>query len=175
MNEKAIIFNLLKKLAIIFGQEIQEIRLKLYVETLVQYDLEAINKSIELCARNHNFFPSLKQIIDYIAPPIDKKDQAIEMAGSIIECISRFGRYQPGEVQKHVGPQAWRAVEMFGGWACLCDTGNDNIGIVRAQLRDICSTVISTSNRSPEKCKLNYEKNNTTKLLSAELSSIFKN
>ena len=158
MNKRALIFNGLKNLAIIFGQEIPEIRLKLYTETLIKYDIDKIKESLSLCVRNCNYFPSLKQILDFMDPPADKKDEGNELAGAIISCIKNFGRYSPKKVYEFVGPLGKLVIQRFGGWELICNSQESELGVLRAQLRDLSISIIASKNRPIEQIKIPYQK-----------------
>lgn len=138
MTYKAQIYDLLTKFSEFFEVQPTSARLQAYTEELSKYDPEILKKAFDEIKRTCDRFPSLAAILRIIDPKADPKNEANELAGEIINCISRFGYTSPGEVKKTVGETGWFAIERFGGWENVCKTSMGDLSMVRAQLRDMC-------------------------------------
>lgn len=68
------------------------------------------------------------------------------IAGEIISCMTQFGRYQAVEAREFLGEEKWEIVNRYGGWNALCGLTNDQMGIARAQLRDLAKSMGKISN-----------------------------
>ena len=138
MNEQAKIFEGLQKLAILMGGNVSQERLIGYVNYLSEYSYEevqnALNKIVLTCDR----FPTIKQIRSILEPELNGDQNAIDLAGTIISCISSIGGNNHEQAKKEIGEIGWQAVESYGGWRELCKISNNEIGTANAQLRELC-------------------------------------
>lgn len=164
------IFNGLQQLALAYDQIVSEERIVIYTENLIQYGIDQIKNALCQCLTKNTRFPSLAEILSYIKPELDKKEEANEIAGAIIECMRDFGRYRSGEAYYHVGPIGTLAIKRFGGWDLICDTQISDMGTVRAQLRDIVISILSSKNRPDSQCQLPYQRQSRTMLLGEGLN-----
>jgi len=159
------IFETLAGFACLFENEPSVERLQAYTEELAKYSPEKLTQTFNELKKTADRFPSLSQIIKIIDPIADEKDQANELAGEIIDCISRLGSYNADEVKKKVGDIGWFAIERFGGWSQLCQINYDQMGTARAQLRDICKMAIKLNKKDPGQLQLTYtERRSSSKL-----------
>jgi hypothetical protein len=164
------IFNGLQQLALAYDQIISEERIVIYTENLIQYGIDQIKNSLRQCFEKNVRFPSLAEILNYINPELEKKEEANEITGAIIECMRDFGRYRTGEVYHHVGPTGTLAIKRFGGWDLICNTPEVDMGTARAQLRDIVISILSSKNRPESQCQLPYQRQTRTMLLGEGLN-----
>lgn len=148
-----------KNLAAYFGKELNNVQLTFYGEYFNQFTLEQVNKVFRGAIRTFAKFPTIAELCKlFDAPKEDERDAANEMAGAIISSIREFGYNRAKEVEAHVGPVAWHAIEQFGGWENLCSTESDNLPTIRAQLRDLCKSVMAMKDkRGGDILKLPYE------------------
>lgn len=91
-----------------------------------------------------NKIPSVGDILEAagVCEP-DADDEANMVAGKIIQCISAVGGYNAERARARMGDLCWAVVERFGGWESLCMLEEENMGMVRAQLRDLAYSVKS--------------------------------
>lgn len=164
MDSKELIFEQLKRLAACFDQEVTTVRLQVYTEELCNCNLVELTKALKGCVRTCNRFPSLKEILEKINPVNNPRDEANEMAGAIISCIRDFGRYRVEEVYSFLGPTGQMAIERFGGWELICNTEEDDLGTIRAQLRDLCLSVFNLADKAPKQNALPFQKRRITSL-----------
>lgn len=172
MNEKATIFEMLKKIAMIFNQDIPIERFKLYTEELTEYKIPDIQNALKKCSRECQWFPSLKEIVDRINPLIEKKDEGNEIAGAIIECIRNLGRYEPEKVFNYVGAIGTLVIQRFGGWELICNTLETDLNVTRAQLRDLAISALFSNERSIDKYLLPYQQKGKIKTLGESLNQL---
>jgi hypothetical protein len=85
MIKKKEIFEALRSLAILLGADVTNERLTLYCHALEEYDLDAIKRVIVIASTKFARFPVPAELIEIMAPKEEKKDQANEMAGQILE------------------------------------------------------------------------------------------
>ena len=135
MNKKEIIFNDLRKLALVLGQDITAERLELVTAILANFDLKNVQFGIAKAATKFTFFPSPAQLLEIINPTESRADQNDFIAGEIISSIQRFGSYQAIDAKKYLGENAWRAVGYMGGWQAICGTNTESLGLLRAQIK----------------------------------------
>lgn len=134
-DQKAKLFSELKMLAAILSADVTREVFQAYVEMLSDYEFSDCKKAIKWAATNCKFFPKPVELIERIKPKPTREDGGY-LAGLAIECINRFGYHQSRAAKEYMGNEAWNAVQMTGGWDVLCNTPKDQLGSLRAQLRD---------------------------------------
>ena len=164
MNKKALIFEMLRALALVIGQDITQERLAMITLRLEQYDIEDIKRAIAIAELRYTRFPSFAELVQIIIPSEDKKDIANEMAGNILEAVRTFGYYRTIDAKNHLGGVAWFAVESFGGWKEICMIETANLPTCRAQLRDMCSMAMTVSSRKDSSNLLPFQKGSMKRL-----------
>lgn len=143
-NVKAQVFEVLKTMASAYGKDsITQARLQIYTEVLTQKltpnELKgSLSRVLETC----EYFPSISKIIELTKG--SAHDNAIDASARIVKAITDFGFYQSKEAMKEL-EDIWHIVEGVGGWKYLCSLTNDELGILRAQMRDIAKARISKS------------------------------
>jgi len=151
-------FDEIKKLAILKNANTTSERLNLYAKILDSYDLELVKKAIVKIALESKFFPDISEIVAILDPKMDEKAEANEMAGAIIESISRYGRYHGEGAAAYLGKKAWLVVSRLGGWSDLCKVTNSELNTLRAQIRDLSQAMNQLSKTNPENEKIPYKK-----------------
>lgn len=136
------IFETLKVLAKGYGKDnVSKEQLEFYTEILSgELSLEELKASLRKIVKTSKFFPSIAEIIEAARGTI--QDQAIDASAKIIKAIGDFGAYQGKEAMTELG-DLWHIVEGVGGWKYLCSLSNDDLGILRAQMRDLAKAKIS--------------------------------
>lgn len=141
-ENKKIIFEMLRKVAIAKGQDITSERLRIYAEYLHAHDLNRVLNAIEILFVESRFFPDISDILKTMQPEENPDDLANDMAGKILQVNREVGYMQSQLAREMLGDQAWYAVQRFGGWESISLTETKNLPTVRAQLRDICKATI---------------------------------
>lgn len=136
-----------KELADYFSKTLNTVQEDCYSEFFEPLSEVQWVKIFKMCMASYKFFPTIAEINDHLKPKDDVKDVAYEMAGVIIESIPKFGYCNAQEAKDYLGPEAWFAVEMFGGWSVLCETKSDDLNVIRAQLRDVCKAAMAVRKR----------------------------
>lgn len=172
-NNNAKIFEALQKMAVLFDGRVSEERLIGYTNFLTAYTPDEITQALREIVLTCDRFPTIKQIRSILEPELDSNQMAIDIAGTIISCISRFGIPWGEDAKKAIGEIGWQAVESYGGWTELCKISNDEVGIANAQLRELCKVKLQ---RKKMETRENYkaarlESNNDTK----HIGDIFNN
>jgi hypothetical protein len=159
------IYDLISKFSVFFVPVPSIEKIKAYTEALSldNFTSEQVNFVLNNCARKSKFFPSLSDFYETFSPQDSEIDQANEMAGKIISCISLFGPMRRGDVFDYVGEEGWRVIENYGGWTSLCEITNDQVPTVRAHLRDLAKSKIKKY--QVDKNLRTIESNNDTKRL----------
>lgn len=174
MNQesKKALFATLKTLAAIkpdsFGGHVTPQIVQMYVETLSEYDTKTVELAIAWAFKELKSFPDISDLLGRIDP----KSDPTEEAGKIIEAVPAFGKYQATEARFFLGEKLWAAVQLYGGWENLCQVEIDQLGTVRAQLRDLCK---SPAISNPERLSKRLEGNNGQKSITEELRLISSN
>lgn len=167
-KQRNLVFKQLQSVAIIFNAPVTAKVFNFYVEALSKYKFEDVIKAIQETSVKCRYFPKPVEIIELIEPPV-KREDADHMAGQIISSIFKFGFYQSSDAKNFLGSEAWNAVNLAGGWATLCDTPQNNLGMLRAQLRDFCLASINS-----KKIQERAEKRIEYKTLSEKMKINFK-
>lgn len=177
------IFETLKVLAKGYGKEnISKEQLEFYTEVLsTELSIEEIKISLRKIVTTSKFFPSIAEIIE--AARGSAQDQAVDSSAKIIQAIQEFGSYQLKEAQEFLG-NLWPVVEGVGGWKYLCSLSNDDLGILRAQMRDLAKAKISKNVISASKSidfkgdtsrRINLEAQSKSNLTRLDFQSGFRN
>lgn len=133
-NEKATVFDALKKLSFAKGQAQTEERLTICVEILSRFKTENVLKCISYFLLREKFFPDISELVNYLDPKPQPKDIAMSCAGMIQDASRRIGQYEHKKAERVLGPHVWDVVKSFGGWTSICQSSFD--GVFKAQLRD---------------------------------------
>jgi hypothetical protein len=130
---------LLVATAMYYNHPLPDEALKLYVEDLADLPFEEVAQAIGEIRRdpNNRRCPLPALVRARLRPAHDPETLAKMVAGKILEAIARIGPYRVAEAREHVGEVGWQVVEWSGGWENLCQIGNDDLGMHRAQWREL--------------------------------------
>ncbi len=149
------IATLLAQFCIAKGLEVTKQRIEIVSAALVKrYPVEQVKKAISEIFWESKFFPDASDIAKKIEPTLTDKDIGSDMAGRILEVARSVGEMEPEVAQERMTASEWHAVQRFGGWSVLCRLTYDELGIARAQLRDICQVAHKLIERSPDRLKI---------------------
>ncbi len=152
-------------LAAYYDKDLNKVRLEFDGRFFDQFTQEELKQIYIKCLSTFKFYPSIAELKELLQPKEDPKDQANEMSGAILQAVRDYGRYQPLKIKMLLGPIAWHAIESFGGWELLCNTPEDQMQTVRAQLRDMCKSALTIRSRaSITDNLLEYQKHGMRKL-----------
>lgn len=163
-EQKKQLFDLITTMADIFNRKLTQEICEIYVEALSDLPFDKVSMAIKTSVKTYKYFPTVAELRESIAPKEDDRDIANEMAGAILDAIPRFGYNRALDAKQALGPESWFAVERFGGWQCLCDTLIDQLPAVRAQLRDVCRSVMAVKRRDPSRPQMEFQKRNVLEL-----------
>jgi len=160
-NEKKILFDELKMLAIAIGAEVTEERLQFYAEYLSKYSLEISKKAIYAAMETCKFFPSIAELNEIIKPNVSLEDKSAYLSGKILKAVRTFGSHQAAAAKNDLGDMLWDAVESVGGWYILCTGDEKQMSNTRAQLRKAVSGSIQSKTINMQ---LKYDNNSAQQL-----------
>ncbi len=171
-KNKEVIFETIRKMAVIKGGDIAQERIELYTEVLSKYDTKKVLEAIKTLTLESRFFPDISEFLKIIDPNPDKDTLANDMVGAIIEAIAEFGSYNSEGAAEYLGVKAWHVVERSGGWQTLCQTTYNQLNTLRAQLRDLAKSVEVMSKISPDQLEAPYQKRGLAKFSFEELGKL---
>jgi hypothetical protein len=125
-------------------------QLEMFVEDLIELDFNDLKEAIKKYRQDpaNVFFPLPAKLIALVKPHMNEKDEAQEIAASIIAAVSRCGYTNPDRAQDEIGSLGWEVVNRMGGWKQLCEGCTlDNQNTLRAQIRGIAETISKRAKR----------------------------
>ena len=161
MDSKAIVFESLRKLAMLKGVEVKTERLTAYVDYLAEYKPEQVLSALKLCMDTIKGFPDISDIVKILNPPENEIDQAYDVLDEIMQYLRSHGEMQAKEVKQLMSPVAWSVCEGLGGYTSLCRMTYDELNTMRAQARDMA------------KSKIKHEKREIAKTPSVQIENDF--
>lgn len=125
-----------------FGRPIMEFALEVYVRKMRDVPFQAAMRGLYEAAASGKM-PSANELYAAATGVLDDKDESQDTADRIIAAISKFGSYRSADALAAVGEVGEEVIRRFGGWAQICDVTNDQLGTLRAQLRDSARSVLA--------------------------------
>lgn len=134
------------------GEKVSKERLKFTAERLMALEqtgdvVQALARMLESSRR----FPTVAEVkAEMGVADATPRDEANQIADRIIAAMGKFGEIPPGNVttaralEHALGESAWTCVERMGGWTMLLDRASENVGVLRAQIRDTAEGYIRT-------------------------------
>jgi len=141
MQRKDELYEFLAKLSLLFPGTQHRDKIMAYTEYLARYDLEKIKEAGERLARSEGFFPPIKSFVDILEPKIEEIDLANQFADKLLDRAFNYSMYDSA-INEGLTEDELKIVERFGGWKTLCMTKNEEVGILRAQIRKSCESHI---------------------------------
>lgn len=149
MNHEVEFHGLLSVFASNSRVQLSQTMLRVYDLAVQPFGYERACRALEqLLMETKNWqMPPPKSIIEKIENKPSKLAEANEVAGRIMQSISKFGYNRGNDAKEFIGPLGWIVVERFGGWYNLCvDMG---VGLdpssSRAQMRDSALSLLELS------------------------------
>lgn len=139
-----------RKLSQYFGMKLNPTQEEVYADF---FNRKSIEEGLKICAKcidSCRFFPRIAEINELFCPEDSKKDRAVELAGLVWQVVTKHGRHAVGEAIKELGEDALLAIRRFGSLDDIFNSTDANRSIIRAQLRDACSSVLSMKEKNAE-------------------------
>lgn len=89
-------------------------------------------------------FPLPVKLKAMIGQVINPDDEAVLIAGRILNAISRIGPYESARAKAAIGEVGWQVVECEGGWETLCEIQTDDLPIRKAQWRNLAKSFLES-------------------------------
>lgn len=144
MTDEQKFWNGLHELAKFHKMELSLWNLEAYALAFTQLGFDRGIEALKVAfmkAGGNSAMPSADKLLEFIgiAPKEAPKsrDRGIEAASTILEAIAKFGGYKAIQAKEYLGEDLWEVVRGMGGWEELCMTNLDEIGTLRAQIRDL--------------------------------------
>lgn len=149
MKKNEILFEMLRKMAVLKAADVSKERLKLYCDVLVRFDVNDVKTACNKLACENKFFPDISEFVTLLKPTLSVDDKANEVSGEIIGAIKRFGVYNAIDAKEYLGEKIWEVVNLTGGWASLCNSNISGLNTLRAQIRDLAKSKIKENPLAP--------------------------
>lgn len=132
-----------------YDKKLTATQIEMYVEDLMVLkpdELVFAIKKYRTIPENH-FFPLPAKLIALVTPKENTElDLGREVAGRIIQAVSKFGHNNSTSACEFIGDLGWKVVQRNGGWAAICSELNENNkGIMQAQMRDLAISIMRMS------------------------------
>lgn len=154
---KKVLFDQLRLLAVVVGEEVLPERIKFYVEKIYPelegMSLGEIKNRIDLAAEEFKFFPKYPEFKKHMVGAPTDTDEAQFIVHTIFEAARRIGWQRAGAAQEFIGPIGWMVVEAMGGWTAICEMPISEHGRARAQMRDLAKSFQSVGHMAPRSIK----------------------
>lgn len=148
MNKKS---EVLIALAEFFGDEMTEVRLKMYLKVLKVLSLDELKLGCQKLMQEQTTrkMPLPAELIRAVNPHLTDKEKAILSLDRIQKAIVRFGYNQGEEAHQALNEPEWAYVKSRGGWSRLCSDRVNNLGnsSTFAQARQSLETLYKTGVR----------------------------
>jgi hypothetical protein len=144
MDKETVFTKYIGGLAIIYGKDLGNEALLVYVCAILDLSLEDLKRSINLWL-NHSggpFFPTPGQLRSMLRPSDDQV--AREVVARIVNALSRFGGGDNSErAKEYIGELGWLVVKKNGGWEETCKTGYAQLQTAQAHWREYAISLLA--------------------------------
>lgn len=124
-------------------------QITMYAEHLMVLSPEELSFAIKKYQSDpeNKFYPLPAILVSMVKPKENSElDIGREVAGRIIQAVSKHGYTNPNQAKEFIGELGWKVVERQGGWVTLCSEMNDQTkGIMQAQMRDLAISLLRMS------------------------------
>lgn len=144
MNKRAEIGRLVTALGEYYREPLSATQIAMYAEDLMCLEPAQLAQAI-LTYRNdprNDRFPLPVKLKAMIGQVINPEDEAVRVAGRILEAISRIGPYDSAKAKAFIGDAGWAVVQSEGGWESICEIQTDDIPIRKAQWRNLAKSFL---------------------------------
>jgi hypothetical protein len=174
-----LIFKGLKRMAVLFKEEVTSQRMEMFVNALSNYDINKVKWAIATCAVKLTKFPSLADIINLIEPNSNIDYETEQITNAIFTAINEFGYNNATKASEYIGPVGWRVIQGFGKWESFAlSVDYNNMESKRAQIRNSIRAILSNADKCND-LKYEWQKQDRKVLLehkqgSKQINLIFK-
>lgn len=166
------------KLGMYYDKALNAEQVKMYAEHLMVLspdELKEATRRYQLDPEN-KFFPLPAVLIALIKPKENSEiDIAREIAGRIIQSVSKYGSYRHADAREFIGDTGWIVVERQGGWTNICQEMNeDNKGMMQAQMRDLALSVMRMQKNGTIDQPISIEQKKQAAEVKQLIGSVFK-
>ena len=134
-----------------FDKRLTPNQIAMYVEDLTTLSADELRAACQLYRQDirNDRFPLPAKLIALARPTPTDEDTGRETAAAIIEAVFRYGWNNPENAREAMGSLGWSIVTRMGGWQNFCqELTNENMPIMRAQIRDLAATTARTEKRN---------------------------
>lgn len=140
MTNEEKIFNTLRAMAVMKGYDVTTERLEMMTMALSEFEGSEVENACKKILFKNKFFPDVSEIYDAMnEQDLDANDQAQVVVFRVLKAVEDHGYMGATRAQIDLG-ELWNVVLMFGSWRTICSYPGENLGTLRAQLRDIAKT-----------------------------------
>jgi hypothetical protein len=140
MTNEEKIFNTLRAMAVMKGYDVTTERLEMMTMALAEFEGAEVEKACKKILFKSKFFPDISEIYNAMnEDDLDANDHAQVAVFKVLKAVEDHGYMGSTRAQIDLG-ELWNVVLMFGGWKAICAYPGENLGTLRAQLRDIAKT-----------------------------------
>lgn len=146
MTKQAEIMRLLAALGEYYDKPLTPTQLAAYSEDLMDMEPEQLAHAIKIYRNDprHDRFPLPVKLKAMVGQTTNPEDEAVLIAGRILNAIARIGPYEPARAKMAIGPVGWQVVECEGGWETICEIQTDDIPIRKAQWRNLAKSFLES-------------------------------
>ena len=143
MSHRQILGEILVAFGEYYDKRLTPGQIAMYVEDMTDLtadELRTACRQYRQEARNDRF-PLPAKLIALARPVASDEDLGRETAAAIIHAVFRYGWNNPENAREAMGALGWSIVARMGGWVNFCqELSNENLPIMRAQIRDLAAT-----------------------------------
>jgi hypothetical protein len=151
---------------------------RLYDLTLSRLGYPLAVKAIDLAIvrrRGSDRMPSIADLVALVRPEEQQIDTAEEVAGRIVDAVSKFGYSNAGEAMAFIGEVGEYVVQRSGGWVTICGTMTvENTTIMRAQFRGMALSAIRRNAAGTLQVTPSFGKPSAAPAIQAKLQTLSK-
>lgn len=104
-------------------------------------------------------FPSIADVDAAVYGKNSENDTCALVAASVYAAVADFGWPNAERARAHLGEDVWSVVKAAGGWSQVCRDANEvDVGIFRAQLREIARAVMHRKAAGTDGEKITFQK-----------------
>lgn len=119
------ISKMLVDMARFYQYDLGEKQMEMYTDVLSQQPEEVVLRAGKEYMQNmkNTKFPVPPHLIlkEYLPNEPDDHSNAKEVAGRVVDAVTRFGWNNAQSARTYIGEVGWKVVERFGGWLKLCE------------------------------------------------------
>ena len=146
MSKRAEIMKLVAALGEYYDKALTPTQIAAYTEDLLCLEPEELAQAIVIYRNDprHDRFPLPVKLKSMVGQALNPDDEAVLVAGRILNAIARIGPYQSAKAREAIGEVGWQVVECEGGWESICEVQTDDIPTRKAQWRNLAKSFLES-------------------------------